>query len=144
MTKAFTKGQAVTHIALWNGKGTFTVRHAIVHSCGMKQMVLTDAVTNEDMGRHFLPIDSSKSEDMHAQTCGTFPRMTDAEALDVARRLSAEYVAEQRVYFSKSIEQHGDRAVYKWSTQKQIDDLAVDAIMYADGIAAIKARIALG
>jgi hypothetical protein len=55
MAKAFTKGDRVTLLIDWDLKGTVVFYDAIVHSCGKVQMVLTDAHTGEELGRHFQP-----------------------------------------------------------------------------------------
>ena len=88
MTKAFRKGQEVTHIQNWDNKGTFTYTHAIVYSCGTKQMVLTDAANGREMGRHYQPelgrLEASVMDrdgvEYQLLPGGTFPRMTDEEA----------------------------------------------------------------
>jgi len=69
---AFKKNELVTYIADWDRKGTVTFRHAVVYSCGKRQMVLTDAETGVEMGRNFAPV--------VGELTGTFPRMTDEEA----------------------------------------------------------------
>lgn len=55
MTKAFTKGQAVTIIRKWSKDCTAYAVKAVVYSCGTKQMVLTCATTGAELGRNFKP-----------------------------------------------------------------------------------------
>lgn len=80
MAKAFKKGDAVTYLASWDNKGTVAYRHAVVHSCGSKQMILTDAVSGQEIGRHFAPVKGDADKVGYAQWSGTFARMTDEEA----------------------------------------------------------------
>jgi hypothetical protein len=51
----FKKSQSVFLISSWNDKGRVQIVPAVVHSCGKKQMVLTNATTGEELGRHFRP-----------------------------------------------------------------------------------------
>ena len=85
---AFKKGQEVTYIQNWDSNGTFTYTHAVVYSCGQKQMVLTDAGNGREMGRRFKPelghLEAGYGDRngiaFHVLPGGTFPRMTDEEA----------------------------------------------------------------
>jgi hypothetical protein len=95
MSKAFNKGDKVTHIASWDDKGTVTYRNALVHSCGMKQMILTDEATGEEIGRHFAPVLGSLEESV--RRCGvTFPRMTEEEAIAACLKVGALWVEAER------------------------------------------------
>jgi hypothetical protein len=103
MPRAFTKGQLVTLFTSWDGKGTVAYRHAIVHSCGTKRMVLTDAESGEEIGRAFPPVVGS--QDAVLGFYGeTFPRMTDREAEVVALQLGATLVAYRRAMIESQIE----------------------------------------
>jgi hypothetical protein len=73
--KAFKKGDLVTYIADWDRKGSTYFRHAVVYACGKKQMVLTDAETGEEMGRHFRPVRAEGLGEV-----GIFARLSDADA----------------------------------------------------------------
>lgn len=84
MTKAFKKGDEVTYINDWDRKGTAFYRNAVVYSCGKVQMVLTDAETGEEIGRHFKPA--------IGELTGTFPRMTEAEAIEQCLKVGASVV----------------------------------------------------
>jgi predicted RNase H-like HicB family nuclease len=102
MTKAFTKGQKVHYIARWDGV-QFTVRTAIVYSCGKKRMVLTDAVSGKEMGRNFNPngVDSYIVE-CGTVTAGTFAGLTDEEALAKAKEASAAYIKSEIEFYTKA------------------------------------------
>lgn len=90
MSKAFNKGQLVTVFGDWNRRGTVYFRHAVVFSCGKKQMVLTDEATGEEMGRHFAPV--------MGDMLGTFPRMTDAEAHAHAAKVGAWIIEREKAH----------------------------------------------
>lgn len=98
MNKSFKKGQEVTYIASWDDKGTFYFRHAVVYSCGAKQMVLTDAATGAEMGRHFRP-EAGDLTDVCGFIGGTFPRMTDEEATATCLALAARYIERSRAHY---------------------------------------------
>ena len=55
MTAAFKKGQKVTLVVDWDRKGTIAVTPAMVYSCGKRIMVLTHALTGEELGRNYRP-----------------------------------------------------------------------------------------
>lgn len=59
---AFKKGQEVTIIRKWSRDCTTYAQKAIVYSCGKKQMILTCAITGEELGRNFLPKAEQYSE----------------------------------------------------------------------------------
>ena len=92
MSKAFTKGQKVTYICSWDNKGTVAYRQAVVHSCGAKQMVLTDEVTGEEMGRHFAPVLGSLDNIRSFNYGGTFPRMSDDDAAALSLEVGAKVI----------------------------------------------------
>lgn len=129
MTAAFKKAQAVTYIADWDHKGTVTFRHAIVYSCGKKQMVLTDAATGEEMGRHFAPELGSLT--------GTFPRMTDDEARAACLKAAEAILEDQRARYAACLARgHGD--AYNASIRKDLAKLHEPrAISHAEAVAAV-------
>lgn len=111
MAKVFKKGDKVTLISSWDRCGTAIYRHAIVYSCGAKQMVLTDEVTGEEMGRHFSPnlgsleytfkeINGWRS---YSAAGGTFKRMTDEEALEACLKVGAEDVKYQSAHYERCL-----------------------------------------
>jgi len=114
MTKAFNKGDEVTYISDWDRKGTVFFRHAIVYSCGKKQMVLTDAETGEEMGRHFIP---ARAEIGNA---GTFARMTDAEAAAAALALADNILVSETAHFERCLQNDTAGEGYKNSIRKSL------------------------
>ena len=96
MSKAFKKGDAVTFISDWDRKGTVTFRDAIVHSCGKKQMILTDEQTGEEIGRHFKP-------EIGGEMGGTFPRMTEEEAVAKGLEIAERVLAKEREHFARCL-----------------------------------------
>ena len=101
----FTKGQKVTVISIWseadvNWKGeTRNLRmsfdHAVVHSCGKKQMVLqSDAESVSYKGRNFLPTIEQYNGEVVVE------RLSDEEAIalgnDIAQDLITKRIARQR------------------------------------------------
>lgn len=117
MTKDFNKGDEVTYIADWDCKGTTYFRHAIVYSCGKKQMVLTDAETGEEMGRHF---DPKRAETGNA---GTFARMTDAEAAAAALALAKNILANETAHFERCLQKDTADEGYKNSIRRSMAKL---------------------
>lgn len=136
MTKAFKKGDLVTYIDDWDRKGSTYYRHAVVYSCGKKQMVLTDAETGVEMGRNFRPERASGLGDQ-----GTFPRLTEEEA-------RAHGIALAEVIIEREIERYGHCLTigagdaYDSSIRKDIAQIhEPDTASYADRIEAIRAVI---
>jgi hypothetical protein len=117
MTKAFTKGEAVTFLGDWDRKGSAFFRHAVVYSCGAKQMVLTDAVTGEEIGRHFKPVKAEGAEE------GTRARMTDEEAAALTLVIGAAVVASETAHFNNCLARHPDNAGYCASIRKSLSEL---------------------
>jgi hypothetical protein len=97
MIETFKKSEPVTFIASWDDKGTFYYRHAVVYSCGKKEMILTDAATGEEMGRRFRPV-VGINEDGFA---GCVRRLTDAEAEAACLKLAARFVADRRALYTE-------------------------------------------
>jgi hypothetical protein len=133
MGKAFTKGQEVTQIADWDRKGTVTFRHAVVYSCGAKQMVLTDAETGEEMGRNFRPV--------VGEVCGTFPRMTDEEARAACLRAAEAILDYERAHYNRCLS-GGHSEAYNASVRKDLAALHEPrAISYGEAHAAVVAAV---
>lgn len=116
MAKAFNKGDQVTYIGCWDRKGTTYFRHAIVYSCGKKQMVLTDTETGEEIGRHFTP---ARTE---IGTSGTFARMTDAEATAAALALAENIIARETARLERCLQIDADEG-YKNVIRKDLANL---------------------
>lgn len=88
----FKKNDLVTNFYRWDGAGDYGYTQAIVYSCGKKQMVLTDEITGEEMGRNYHPsgVDSfAPAYDLVLS--GTAPRMTPEEAEVFCVALSLRY-----------------------------------------------------
>lgn len=117
MTKAFNKGDEVTYISDWDCKGTTFFRHAIVYSCGKKQMVLTDAETGAEMGRNFCP------ERAEIGCVGTFARMTDAEATAAALALAENIIANEAARFERCLQDDTAGEGYKNAIRKDLAQL---------------------
>lgn len=103
MKKAFSKGQPVTFISSWDNKGTFYYVHAVVYSCGQKQCVLTNAVTGQEMGRHFTPA-VGVPVDGPMRFRGTVARLSDAEAEALCLELAAAYIAFETADYTRRAE----------------------------------------
>jgi hypothetical protein len=93
---AFTKGQKVTRIANWDGKGTFCFQQAIVESCGAKKMTLKCEETCVMMGNNFRPVAGGVGD---YTDCYTFPRMTDDEAAEKCAEIGQIFSEKQKAYF---------------------------------------------
>lgn len=117
MTKAFNKGDEVTYINDWDRKGTAYFRHAIVYSCGKKQMILTDAETGEEIGRRFTP---ARAEIGRA---GTFARMSDAEATAAALALAENILIAQTAHFERCLQNRAAGEGYRNSIRHDLADL---------------------
>jgi hypothetical protein len=130
MTKAFNKGDEVTFIGDWDRCGSTYFRHAVVYSCGKKQMVLTDAATGVEMGRYYRP------ERAELGAGGTFPRMTDAEAHAAALALAENILIKERAHFEHCLTIDASEG-YKNSIRKALARLhAPDTASYAERTAA--------
>lgn len=128
MSKAFTKGDRVTRISDWDGKGTVAIREAIVHSCGVKRLILTDAETGEEIGRNFRA-ERNDIEDRITRWAGgpaqglillVIPR---DEAIVIALESGAAIVASQRAKISRRIEQAAGNKGYIRALDREIADL---------------------
>ena len=121
MSKAFTKGQKVTHLASWDSKGTVTYRDAIVHSCGTKQMVLTDEATGQEMGRRFSP-EMGSLERVNLYLGATFPRMTEEEAIAASLKFGGLVVEYQRKHYAACLSS-STNARYKAAIEAEASEL---------------------
>lgn len=127
MTKAFKKGDRVTYISDWDRKGTVYFVQAIVHSCGSKQMVLTNEATGEEMGRHFRPETGSLETvvvgpNTYRIAGGTFPRMTDDEAVAAGLKVAAAIQQYQREQFARCLA-GGHSEIYNDAIRKNLAEL---------------------
>lgn len=108
--KAFTKGDRVTRISDWDGKGTVAIQEAIVHSCGVKRLILTDAETGEEIGRNFRA-ERNEPEDRITRWGGHFaqglilPALDRDEAIKIALESGAAIVASGRAKAERRIEE---------------------------------------
>lgn len=123
---AFKKGQLVTVLGTWDGKGTVFYQQAIVYSCGKKQMVLTDEATGEELGARFYnprigDVSEARGNGGHWQ--GVFPRMSDAEAELLCLEAGALMLIAYNEHFDFRIKQWGSNLQYKASMEKSRAEL---------------------
>lgn len=104
---AFKKGDLVTYIADWDRAGTVYYRQAVVFSCGKKQMVLTDAESGKEMGRHFKPaigaLETTYNGNCATLPGGTFPRMDKDQAEAACLAVAAEILAYENARFARCL-----------------------------------------
>ena len=128
MTKAFNKGDAVTYISDWDRKGSTYYRHAVIYSCGTKRVVLTDAETGEEIGRHFRP------ERAVVGAAGIFARLTDAEAIAAAIALAQNIITDETARYERCLQIDASEG-YKNAIRKDLAALhAPDATSYSERI----------
>ncbi len=120
MTTKFKKGDAVTHLANWDSKGTVYYYHATVRSCGKVQMLLTyeDGI---DTGGHHQPDGGDILKIRHYGGV-TMHRLTDEEAEAACLVAGAALIASQRAHFAHC-QAGGHGEGYNRSIQKDIDAL---------------------
>jgi len=97
----FRKGQTVHLVRDWDRCGTVQITKAQVYSCGKKQMILTDAATGEELGRHFYP----RREQAAFGFCGAFI-LEDAPAAEieaVAMQLATDVLSNEREHFARCL-----------------------------------------
>lgn len=139
MAKAFTKGDLVHFISVWDRKGTVVIRPAIVHSCGAKRMILIDAETGDEMGRNFKPVRAERGQ------CGTFPRM-DADEIEAVAMEAAEAFLEAetaRLLHCRDVAGETAGEGYRAAIQKDLDALHEPrAEYYHEALAKIRAACA--
>ena len=138
MAKAFKKGDRVTVIHCWDGKGTVYVRHATVHSCGTKVLRLTCDVKGDEFGQGLTPAVAAPG------TEGIRP-MLDGEALAAeAQAVALTVVAYKRAGINRRMElsrAEGDERDVSYC-QRELDKLAPNWITYEQGCQEVKERIA--
>ena len=122
--KDFTKGQRVVRIGEWDRKGTYYYRRAIVHSAGTKRMTLIDANTNEMIGRNFKP--KAGGIGFH-NGCfypdGTYPDMTDAEAIALCEKLAAESLERMTENYTRAANDETNDKHYRAAMQRELERL---------------------
>lgn len=122
-TKAYKKGDKVTVIGAWDRKGTVYYRDAVVHSCGVKQMTLTDEKTGVEIGRHFKPVRGSLETVKACNWEGVFPRMTAGEAVEVCLKAGALIVEMNHAEYSRLMVLEAGNRPYVKAMQGYIDAL---------------------
>lgn len=132
MAKAFKKGDLVTRIIDWDHKGTVVYCHAVVYSCGNKQMVLTCAETGEELGRNFAPTMGTPERG------GVFPRMTDEAAMEMGLAMATRVAADLTARLTASLNgNHG--AAYEAEVRKALaEDRTPRVTTYRAAVAAIR------
>lgn len=115
MTKAFSKGEEVTFFQNWDRRGAVYFRHCVVYSCGAKRMVLTDAISGEEVGRNFQPVRAKSPQQ------GTYPRMTDEEATAQALKIAEVLLVEERQHLTRCLGNMEASQGYRNVIQKDID-----------------------
>lgn len=126
MSKEFTKNELATYIASWNNKGTVAFRQVRVHSCGVKQMCLHDAVTDAMLGRHFEPVVSLAEVPANSfNWSGTFKKMTDADAEALALELGAQIIKSVIATLEKILESGygADSRGYQDGIRKELEEI---------------------
>lgn len=114
--KAFAKGAEVTIFGGYDSKGTIHYTHAVVYSCGAKQMVLTDATTGNELGRHFTPACATE-EDATTRSYregyeATFPRLSDEEATRIGLRMAERSIVNETEHYENCLRRHADLSAY--------------------------------
>jgi len=118
--KAFAKGDLVTCISNWDDKGTTMIRDAVVHSCGLKRMILTDAETGEEFGEEYYRPQNA----LEAGTLdGVFPRLTEEDATRRGLDYAASFLAGIREIWEGHIVRNSHDAGYCRSIRQDIDEL---------------------
>jgi hypothetical protein len=114
MTKPiYTKGQTVTFISDWDGKGTVSVTQGLqVYSCGQKRMILVDENGARFQGAEFRPDDKR-----------VYRAMEDDAALALAREIGAKIIIEQTAHFNERIARWGDQVGFRAAMEKSLREL---------------------
>ena len=89
-TKRFTKGDAVTVIRSWDGKGTYTFEHSTIYSCGKVQMVLTDS-------------EGFRGERVYANDPSIVARGTDAEMVAQGVSRAVKFLEDKTAQYERRI-----------------------------------------
>lgn len=132
---AFTKGQEVTILRSWDNKGTAYFINAIVHSCGKKQMVLIDAKTGEEMGRHFMPV--LANEENLGKACryeATFPRLSEEEATRIGLKMGALVISEEIAHAEACIRHYAGDEGYEAAVRKGLATLHEPRVIDRTGV----------
>lgn len=87
----FKKSQNVNLVKSWDDKGTVSITPAIVYSCGKKQMVLTHAVTGEELGRNFKPM----REGWAGELVLTIEENAETVAMEMAIVIREKFIANE-------------------------------------------------
>lgn len=124
----FKKGDKVTQIGNWDGKGTVYFYHAVVHSCGKKQMILISETTGKEIGRHFAPVRATLDTIAYEPyKAGTFALLTDEEAAVVSLAVAERYLAWERARLTHILAVNAD----KYSTDDRQNNMYRDAVQQA-------------
>lgn len=102
--RAFKKGEQVTLLTNWDSKGTVAYRHCVVHSCGLKRLVLLDAETGQCIGRDFTPEKAESVNDLISAHFGIFRRLSEDEVKALAIPCAENILAEQKTHIERSLE----------------------------------------
>lgn len=123
-TKQFTKGQKVTYFGPWNNKGVVYFTHAIVHSCGHKQMVLICEESGNVLGRHF---ETAVGE---PDWGGTFPRVSETATKLHGFKYAKNYKAKRIESLEKilSNKRHENNTLYLKSIKEELEEIIADKI----------------
>ena len=122
MKTAFKKGDLVTVLGTWDRKGTVWYQHAIVYSCGLKRMILTNAATGEELGGDFRnpKVGNVKEASGNGGNWyGVFPRMSDVEAEAVCIEAGALMLTAYNAHYDTCIERNGENMRYIKAIQKE-------------------------
>ena len=107
--KAFKKGDRVTLIRSWDGRGTAYYNQAIVHSCGLKRLILTDEETGKELGRDFPPLNAADDPvPLGLSNSNVYHRLEGAALVAVGEELAKAEVERAREAFEKAIETYPD------------------------------------
>ena len=88
--KYYKKGQLVTVIKSWDDKGTMYIRDAVVHSCGLKRLILTDANTGEEFGDWYNPENCKREAEKGLP--GVYDRIDEDVVIDVGLTVARNYI----------------------------------------------------
>jgi len=115
----FTKGQEVTLLQNWDGKGTVRIIDLTVNSCGKKQMILVDAAGAKFQGRNFYPTEAQPGPDR------VVARLSHDDAVAAALVLGAEIVAEERARIEKMLAHYGYPETHGYTKAMRRDQAAL-------------------
>ena len=126
---AFKKGDQVTLYQRYNNLGALRVTHCVVHSCGKKQMVLTDLTSGEEVGRHFKPVNGEgwtnewvlptvDAEATEAKALELAQLSIDREVAHLTRRLEWAQTSDQSEHYIRATSEElalprAPRIIYK-------------------------------